>query len=180
MLRTVSHASSHFISHYTSCYYLFHFTDTEFERSSRWWLTQASYALFFLLMTWELEPHESHSCCWGGGGCLSSAWQIWRGWEKRTKYWRLTSNTILATLSYALWLFWLCNSNSLPHGKLELICMWTFPTYLFPFYFKTGVQLLYSVLLVSAVTATWVRYMYKYIPCIKLPSHFFLPPPHHL
>lgn len=27
----VSHASSHFISHYTSCYYLFHFTDTEFE-----------------------------------------------------------------------------------------------------------------------------------------------------
>ena len=70
----ISHASTHFISYYTSCYHLFHFTGTEFEGQAGGGSLKHPMLcfLFFLFLfffnerdvrSWSLTELPS---CWGG------------------------------------------------------------------------------------------------------------------
>ena len=89
----ISHASTHFISYYTSCYHLFHFTGTEFEGQAGGGSLKHPMLcfLFFLFLfffnerdvrSWSLTELPS---CWGGWCSLSSAWQIWKGMRQENK-----------------------------------------------------------------------------------------------
>lgn len=110
-------------------------------RSSRWWLTQASYALFFLLMwaTWELEPLNRTHVAGVGGGCLSSAWQIWRD-ERREQSigdWHQTQYWLLYLMHYDC--FDYAIATPLPMGSWSFDLHVNIPNLFISFYFKTGV-----------------------------------------
>ena len=83
----ISHASTHFISYYTSCYHLFHFTGTEFEGQAGGGSLKHPMLcfLFFLFLfffnerdvrSWSLTELPS---CWGGGAVCPQLGRFGKG-----------------------------------------------------------------------------------------------------